>query len=73
MSTDPGASRCTSNTPFTFGGSASEPTATLTRIQAVRAFHDSHPEASVQEIIEDLCRRGLEVDEQLVREAIAAQ
>jgi hypothetical protein len=57
--------------PFLFGESASEPTATLTRIQAIRMFHESHPQATTAEIIKALCDKGLMVEERMVEKTIA--
>ena len=57
--------------PSSLDGSASEPTATLTRMQAIRAFHESHPEATVPEIVTAMCCKGIGVDECMVEQAIA--
>jgi hypothetical protein len=57
--------------PFSFGESASEPTATLTRMQAIRVYHDSHPTATTAEIIKAMCDKGLLVEERMVEQATA--
>ena len=69
MATDPATGKCMGE-PVQFGGSASEPTATLTRMQAIRAYHTCHPDAGVEEIIRELCNRGLLVDEEMIAQAM---
>jgi hypothetical protein len=71
MANDSVREKCTSGARVQFGGSESEPTATLTRLQAIRAFRQCHPEATVEETIQDLCSRGLLVDEEMIAHALS--